>query len=265
MARVTTPRGELHYDVSGDPAAPPLLLAMGLVGRGSDWTPEMLAPLRARRRCIVYDHLGIGLSGPFSSPPTLPSMAEDAIAILDDLGIERADVVGLSMGGMIAQRIGIDHPSRVRRLVPMGTHAGGPEVVRGDPEVLRLVMSPRAGLEAMTEVMAALCAPGFAKREPEKLAAFVRRKLDIPVRFSVLQAQTNAIMADARAAELSRISAPTMVVHGADDRLVDPANGRFLASRIPGARYRELADCGHLPHLEVPEELARVLLEFLEE
>src|SRR3954468_19024129 len=124
MAKVQVGEHELHYERGG--SGEPLLMIQGMSGTHVSWGEPFLAPLRESFDVIVFDNRGIGLSAPIDGPFTIVEMAEDAAALMDELGIESAHVVGISMGGMIAQELALAHADRLRSLTLGCTYCGGP-------------------------------------------------------------------------------------------------------------------------------------------
>lgn len=247
---------DIAYRVSGEGA--PLLLLMGLGGRSSDWGEHFVSALAQSYRVITVDNRGTGAS---SAPPrgtvpswTLRDFAADAVAVLDAEGVARAHVLGLSMGGMIAQTLALDHPSRVDRLILLSTHAGGPVQPR-DPAVLAAFM-PAKGTpmsEVMRGALRLITAPGYADAQPEAIEALVQAAEGAPTPKAVFGAQLQAIFTDDRRARLGAVQAPTLVIHGVEDPLIPVENGRELGELIPGARLCELPGVGHMPMWEAAD------------
>lgn len=254
-------RGErLAFCARGE--GPPLLLIMGLAARQTDWPAEFIEPLAAWFRVVTYDHRGCGASDPPAGPVTMASMARDAAAVLDAAGAPTAHVAGLSMGGMIAQRLAIDHAARVDRLALIATHAGGPNVVAPAPDILAALFAPLHGREEWIARFETIAAPGLMRWRGPAMEAAIAARLAHPTPHHVMQAQFEALKADDRHDALGAIAAPTLVITGDADPLVPPANSRVLAGLIPGARLIEIPRCGHLAHLEWPGPLADCLLDF---
>ncbi len=255
---------ELWYRVEGEgPDA--VLLIMGLGGRVADWG-SLPGTLAQRFRVVVFDNRGSGRS---TKPPagwTLDDMARDAVAVLDAVGIERAHVAGVSMGGMIAQLVALDHAARVRRLVLMSTNFGGPGIVRPGPEIVGIFQPPRGTPpdQITRDAMRLISAPGFAEQNPQIIDTLVELALAEPTPKAMFMAQLQAILGSDRSARVRDIAAPTLIVHGDQDRLIPVGNGRLLAERIPGAALEILPGVGHMPMWEAPTALAGALQHFLE-
>jgi pimeloyl-ACP methyl ester carboxylesterase len=259
---------ELAYSVEGS-GADTVLLVMGLGARAADWGSRFPAALAARYRVVRFDNRGVGRSPRAAAGYSLSDLADDAIAVLDAVGAARAHVIGISMGGMIAQLLALDHPARVARLVLLSTHHGGPNLERTHPDALALfdpaalLAGTRDPVAAMRHAIGVITAPGFVDRAPELVAELVDNARREPTHPAVFLAQFQAILASDRSERVRAITAPTLVVHGADDKLIRPSNGRMLADKVPGARLVMLRDCGHMPMHEQPDALAAHVLEFL--
>jgi 3-oxoadipate enol-lactonase len=253
----------LAYYVSGHGA--PVLMIQGLGGRAADWgsVPARLAP---RFEVVTFDNRGTGKSDKPDTEYCLDVMADEAAAVLRAAGHERAHVVGLSMGGMIAQLFALRHPQRVRKLVLLSTTPGASHTVPPTPAAMAALIPDmtQAPEQLVLNAMRAIAAPGFADAHPEVLNDIVHTAMQAPTPQFVFMRQMSAIMASDRYADLPTIDAPTLVIHGDADPLVPYANAELLAERIPDARLVTLRGCGHLAMWEQPEELARVLLDFLD-
>jgi pimeloyl-ACP methyl ester carboxylesterase len=259
----------IEYETFGDPADPPVLLIMGLGAQMTVW-PEGLCEMLAERGLYVirfdnrdigltthFDHLGVpdvlevmvaGLAGEtIEAPYSLADMGDDAVGLLDALGIDTAHVVGGSMGGMIAQRIAIDHPDRLRSLTSIFSM---PRVIPGDPEVMEALARPDPGTREgrIDDAVAAVhlfAGGGFPVDEDEerqRIAASIDRSWhpDGQAR------QMVAVMADGdRTEALGPVTTPTLVIHGTGDRLVVPAGGQETADAIPGAELVWIEGMGH--------------------
>lgn len=262
MPYAETEGGKIYYEARGE--GEPLLLIMGLGGAGADWTPLVIERLGEKFRCVTYDHRGCGRSDPPVQEVTMASMAGDAERVLEELGIETAHVAGVSMGGMIAQRLALDRPRRIDRLALIATHCGAPEAIHSEPEAMKLIADPQPGREGIRRTVVGLSAPGLEEREGERLEAYLDDCAARPTRFRILQGQMQAIATDSRFEELEKISSPTLVVTGDSDLLVPPRNARMLHERIAGSRLVRLEGCGHMVMLERPEPLLEALTEFFQ-
>ena len=256
--------GDVNLAYYVDGSGPPILLIMGLGGRGTDWNPGFIAAMAPQFETIRFDNRGTGKSDRPEETYSLDGMADEAVGILDAVGRERAHVVGVSMGGMIAQLVALRHPERVDRLVLLSTHCGGPAITPPTPAAMAVLMGDRSRppAELVRESMTTITGPGFAARHPEAIDAIVANALAQPTPPATFVRQMQAIMTSDRSARIADIRAPTLVVHGADDPLVPYPNGEVLARGIPGARLVTLPGCGHMPMWERPSEVVRAISSF---
>jgi pimeloyl-ACP methyl ester carboxylesterase len=277
---------KLFYDEVGDPSAPVILLIMGLGVQMIEW-PETFCEGLAKRgfRVVRFDNRDIGLSTKFESaapvdvpatfarvmsgqpievPYLLNDMARDTIGLLDAISVQRAHLVGLSMGGMIAQIIAAEHTERVRSLVSIMSSSGDPNLPPGKPAAMALLTAPlpspqdrEARIEFGVKVWQTIGSPGFPTPEA-KLRAKVMRAVERSSYDKGFSRQLVAILADgSRVNRLKRIVAPTLVIHGADDPLIPVECGEDTARNIPGAKLMIEPGMGH----DLPEALIPTLVE----
>ncbi len=220
-------------------------------------------PLMARRfRTIVFDNRGVGKSDVPPGPYAVAQMAADSAAVLDAAGVDRAHVVGISMGGMIAQEFAIQYPQRVRSLALGCTACGGKNAIPAAPNVVqtlmaRAAMTPEEGAEAMVPFIYDASTP--RARIEEDLA--IRRRT-FPTAEGYL-AQIQGILAWSCFDRLPQIQAPTLIVHGQTDQLVPPQNALVLHEHIKGSRLVMLPHASHIFTTDQPETAESAVLEFL--
>ena len=269
---------EICYETLGDPSDPTVLLVMGLGGQLIGWDPELCGMIADRGFHVVrYDNRDVGLSthlegevdilgvlaaqapGAGEGPPVpylLSDMAADAVGLLDHLGVERAHVVGLSLGGMIAQQVAIDHPERVITLTSMMSTTGDPDVGQPTGEAMSALLAPPAqtreeaqdGFVRHTHVWGS---PGLFDEDHLRQVAGAAWDRDHdawgPAR------QVAAIMASgSRSGGLSKLEVPTLVIHGTADTLVQPSGGERTAKVVPDAKLLMIDGMGHDAHLSKP-------------
>lgn len=244
-------------------AGEPILLIQGL-GYTLEMWHRTVPALAARYRVIAMDNRGVGRSDVPSGPYPIALMAADAAAVLTAAGAASAHVLGLSMGGYIAQELALSAPDRVRSLVLTATGCAGPQGVLAEREVLnklvaRATMTPEEGIRVMIPYIYDSGTP--RERIEEDLAIRLRT---FPSAKGYM-AQLQGIAAWGSFTRLRRIGVPTLVIHGESDRLVPPANGRLLGREIPGARLLMLPHASHLFFSDQPEIAHRAVLNFLAE
>jgi len=259
MPRASVGEMELDYERSGD--GPPLLLIMGMSGTALHWGEPFLDGLRSDFEVIVYDHRGVGASSRLEGPLTIRELAADAAGLLDALEIESAHVLGISMGGMVAQELALARGGLVRTLTLGCTFCGGPESTPTSPAVLgRLAAGMQSGdreraIRTTWEVNVSqtMAADGDAY---ERFTGIVARR---PVAVPVIMAQLQACAAHDTCSRLPTLTAPTLIVHGTDDEMLPVQNGRLIASRIPRAQLEIMEGVGHLFFWERPERSAELV------
>jgi pimeloyl-ACP methyl ester carboxylesterase len=261
---------EICYDTTGDPADPTVLLVMGLGGQLIQWEPELCGLIAERGFHVVrFDNRDVGLSTHLdggvdvfgllapeasSSEPTpvpyrLSDMADDAAGLLDHLGVDRAHVVGVSMGGMIAQTIAVDHPGRVLTLTSIMSTTGDPDVGLPTAEAMEALVAPPAQSREEAEDGAARQAevwgsPGlFDEARVRRLAGDSWDRCHEPMGIA---RQLAAILASGnRSPGLAQLATPTLVIHGAADTLVQSSGGERTAEVIPDAKLLMVDGMGH--------------------
>ena len=247
----------LHYRFDGDRAAPVVVLSNSLGTTLDMWEPQ--AAVLAERHCVLrYDTRGHGQSDVPPGPYTIDALGRDVVALLDHLGIARAGFCGLSLGGMTGMWLGVHAPQRITRLVLANTSACMDAPAAMDERIAAVTAGGVAAIAPA--VLGRWFTPAFAEREPARVAAVKAMLESSPAAGYV--ACCHAIRAMDQRADVARIAVPTLVVAGTHDPSTPPAAGRFLAGRIPGARYVELPTA-HLSNVEAAVEFNAALTAFL--
>jgi pimeloyl-ACP methyl ester carboxylesterase len=264
---------DIAHETFGDPGDPPLLLVMGLAAQMLLWREELCELLGERGFFVIrFDNRDVGRSSKTPGPPpriwpallgrrvdaayTLDDLADDAVGLLDELGIEAAHVVGASMGGMIAQTIAARHPDRVLSLTSIMSTTGDRKVGRARrrmlPILLRRARPGRArNVARAVRVFRAIGSPGFPFDE-EGVRELAGRSYDRCFHPAGAAHQLAAILASGdRTTALRSIRAPTLVIHGTDDPLVDVSGARATAAAIPDAQLMLIDGMGH----DLPRQL----------
>lgn len=237
----------------------PLLLVMGLGYGRWGWDP-LVPALVESHRVVRYDNRGIGESEKPAGPYTVAELADDAIQVLDERGIDRAHVVGASLGGMVAQELALSHPERVAKLALLCTTAGGSHAYAMPAPTVALfaeaaTLAPELALRKFVEN--AVSARGALVDD------LVERRRENPPDPAGWQAQAAAGAVFDASARLGEIDRETLVLTGNEDNVIDCRNSDLLAERIPGARLQVFPGTGHLFFWERPAEVAAALAEFL--
>jgi 3-oxoadipate enol-lactonase len=244
----------------------PVLLLAGL-GQGS-WTWRDVVPLlEADGRVLARDVPGTGSRNEEAARRSIGDMAADARDLLRTEGIERAHVVGLSMGGYVAMTLALDEPALVRSLVLIGTGGGGPDRVRRPAHVAAAFSDALATPyeEFSRRTMPYTFAAGWTEAHPERFEQILAARLERPTSYDTIEAHAIACYDFYDSGiDAERIHIPALVVHGDQDLIIPVENGRRLARRLPNAEYVELEGRGHNLPLEDPETVSQLILEFVE-
>jgi 3-oxoadipate enol-lactonase len=247
MPRVAAGDIQINYESYGQ--GEPLLLIMGFGMPGIAWLPVL--PFLSGFRCIYFDNRGTGNSDKPETPYTIPEMADDASNLLAALGINKAKVYGMSMGGMIAQELVLRHPEQVERVVLGCTMAGGSAAVRASDEVYQrmneaFVTMPANPEQALDTMMPLLFPPEFILTHPEIKSMMLAGLKMAPATPPEPIERTRAAILEFDAYErLPQIKCPVMIVHGEKDVLVPPENASLIKGRIPHAETFMIPDAGH--------------------
>ena len=255
--------GEIELDYERSGSGPPLLLIMGMSGTALSWGEPFLDALRSDFEVIVYDHRGVGASSRLDGPVTIVQMAEDALGLLDALEIDSAHIMGISMGGMVAQELALAHPGRVRTLTLGCTYCGGEGSSFLSPELAGRLAEARASgdrdhaLRTSWEANVSATTVDDQDAFADYLAIGHRRS----VALQVIEAQTEAIHGHDTSARLSELTMPTLVIHGSADEILPVQNGRLVASHVPGSHLEIFEGVGHLFFWECPDRAAELIRE----
>ena len=271
MPRASLPSGiELEYDTFGDRDDPALLLVMGFTAQMIAWQDDFCGLLADGGRYVIrFDNRDCGLSTKLDGvdidqgavmaaammgrpvpevPYTLSDMGDDAIGLLDHLGIGRAHVVGASMGGMIAQTMAIDHPGRLISVTSIMSTVGDMAYGQPAPEAIAVLLTPPPADRSQVVERAADFAVWGSKRhfDIDRVRKMAGASFDRSFYPEGATRQLAAIFAGGdRTEALRNVSTPMLVIHGLDDTLISPSGGRRTAEIVPGAHLLEVADMGH--------------------
>jgi 3-oxoadipate enol-lactonase len=242
-----------------------VLLLCGIGAKRQGWYRQL--PVLGRHfRAIALDYRDVGDSDPAAEPYAIGELAEDVRAFASQVGVERASLVGISMGGFIALELALAHPGFVDRLALVVTSAGGARHVSTSAEVMRALMPGDEELESgegARRVCSLVAGPGFAERHPEAIDEFVAIARHNPMHVDAYLRQLAACRGHDVADRLAEVAAPTLVIHGDADPLVRIENGRQLAANISGAELIVYEGVGHIPEVECAERFNADLIAFL--
>jgi 3-oxoadipate enol-lactonase len=261
MPKVELPGTELHYERAG--SGEPLLLIQGMSANHLAWGRPFSSLLEQSFEVIAFDNRGMGLSRPVTETFSIAEMVADTAGLLEALEIESAHVLGISMGGMIAQELALAHPEKLRSLTLGCTYCGGEGSRLMDPADFQgLVEAMGSGdaqrvFRAMYELN---LSPGF-RAEESRYSDFTAMAEALPAPRETIGMQVQAIAAHDTHGRLPDLATPTLVIHGTADRVLGYPNGPLIAGLIPGSRLETFEDVGHMFWWEQPGRSAELVRE----
>lgn len=260
----------LAYRRFGKEGAPPLVCLQHFTGTMNNWDPIHTNRFAQERPVVLVDYRGVGRSGG-ETPDSMPGMARDIIAFVRTLGVEKVDIFGFSIGGMVAQQVALDAPDLVRRLILVGTGpAGGEGMQTFSQQVKEIIGRPNTTPEERR--LELFFAPTATSQAAGKayLSRIAARQTDIepPASPQVAPAQLSALakwgqVNGERYSALKSIKKRALVVNGHDDIMVPTVNSFILQQELPDARLLLFPDSGHGAHFQFPEEFAEAAAQFL--
>ncbi|MBU1672614.1 MAG: alpha/beta hydrolase [Actinobacteria bacterium] len=255
---------DVCYRVAG--VGPPLVLIMGLTANMDWWDPDLIDALAERFEVLVFDNRGAGRTvAPEDGDFSCEQFADDTAGLMDALGIQHAHVLGMSMGGMIAQEFALRHPEKLDRLVLCCTFPGGANTVHADREVFKILMDRSGTPEELFERTLTIMFPSaWLETHGEYVEGFKERFLRAPASDHNAVRQFMATVSFDAYDRLPEICAPTLIACGDSDVLIPPVNSRTIGERIPGSRLAEYPGAGHAFINQAREEFLADLLDFLE-
>ena len=254
---------QVYYEVKGEGF--PLVMITGLSANTDWWDPRVIRGLSKNFKIILFDNRGAGRTDATDRECTIRLFADDTAGLMDALRISRVHVLGVSMGGMIAQELAINYPEKVEKLVLCSTTCGGAKSLPPSQEVLDVLTADasRLSAEEVARKAVPLCfTKDFIDNNPDYVELMIRQILKAPISDEAYGRQLNAITQFDTYDRLSQIKAPTLVLRGKRDILIPPENGSILAKAIPNAKLANLEKSAHLL-TEDMEEVIHVITEFL--
>jgi 3-oxoadipate enol-lactonase len=254
-----------YEEVGADDPRGTVLLLCGIGAKRQGWYKQMPV-LCERFRALALDYRDVGDSDAATEAYSIRELADDVYVLAGRLGIARASLVGISMGGFIALELALAYPDFVDRLALVVTSAGGATHVSTSSEVMRALMPGDEEVESgegARRVCSLVAGPGFAERHPEAIDEFVEIAQHNPMHVDAYLRQLSACRGHDVADRLGEMAAPTLVIHGDADPLVRIENGRHLAANIPAAELIVYEGVGHIPEVECFERFNDDLVSFL--
>jgi 3-oxoadipate enol-lactonase len=265
MPKTTSNGIELYYELHGE--GKPLVLISGL--GYSLWQWHRMVPLLSEHfQLITFDNRGIGQSSKPPGPYTAQLLAADTAGLLDALNIEKAIIMGHSMGGFIAQALALDFPQWVDKLILCSTNFGGPHHIPLTPQAMEVLTDVnRDPLTRFRNGLVVSTAPGWPEKNPEMIQSWIEWRAANPIEPAPYQAQLSiglSLLPESAAFEdkLSRLNLPTLILFGAHDKVVPPANAILLAERIGKSEVVIFPDAGHFFPIEIPQAASEAVIRF---
>jgi pimeloyl-ACP methyl ester carboxylesterase len=265
MPKIKTNGIDIYYEIHG--SGSPLVLISGLGYPAWEW--HKMAPLLAEKfQVITFDNRGVGQSDKPAGPYTASMLAADVAGLLDALGVDKAVILGHSMGGFIAQAFALEYPQRISKLILCSTNFGGPHHVPISADAMAVFSDVTSDpVTRFKNGLVVSTAPGFAEAHPEIIQEWLEWRLANPVDVAGYQSQMAiglGLLPEAASFEhkLPQISVPTLILFGAHDKVVPPANADLMASKIQGSQVVILPGAGHFFPIEVPAQAAEAVIQF---
>ena len=256
---------KLYYEVHGEGF--PLVMIMGLGADSNWWPPRIIEELSEDYKVVVFDNRGAGRSDKPDNRYTIDLMADDVLGLLDYLGIRKAYVLGVSMGGMIAQSLAIRYPEIVEKLVLCVTSPGGPEAVPPTPEAMKQLLLDRSSVsvDVLAEMLIkTLLTRDYIEEHSEELKSYIMKALQYPMPAHAYMRQLEAISEFNAYDKLDKIRVPTLVISGGKDIIIPPENGRLLARKIPNSKLVVFENSGHGLILQELDRFVSIVKKFLQ-
>lgn len=266
MPKVKSNGIEIYHETHGTGKA--LVLISGIGYPLWQWR-RMVPYLAAHFQVITFDNRGVGMTDKPAGPYSAQMLAADTAGLLDSLKIEKAAIMGHSMGGFIAQAMALDFPERVSELILCATNFGGPNHVPVTPEAMAVLSDVTSDpLTRFTNGLKVSTAPGWADAHPDIVKEWVEWRVANPLDVAAYQAQLAiglALTSEEATFEhkLPQISVPTLIIFGAHDKVVPPENAELLAKQIRGSQIAIIPVAGHFFPIEVPEAASQFIIDFL--
>ena len=241
----------------------PLFMILGLSCDVNWWTPEIINATAQNFKTIIFDNRGIGRTDKPEMNYSIKMFADDTIGLMNTLNIQKAHILGLSMGGFIAQEIALSYPKRVEKLVLCCTHCGGGKALAPSKEALSLLLNPpEEPIAYINAIIPLLFTKTFIESNPDFIESYKKRILKIPFNISLYKRQLQAIGFNS-ARRLQNIDIPTLILHGENDIFVPPGNAEILAKGIPNARKVILDNAAHFLFQPDTEKVTNLICKFL--
>jgi pimeloyl-ACP methyl ester carboxylesterase len=264
MPKVKVDDIQIYYEVKGEGF--PLVMINGLGGNLEGWDPRLVEGLSKGFKLVMFDNRGAGRTDISNREYTIRLFADDTAGLMNTLGISKAHILGISMGGMIAQELVLNYPEKVAKLVLWSTCSGGSKDVQSSKEVSRMLTDDTSKMsqeEQKRMLLPLVLTDDFIEKNPDFVKLAVQLALKHPISEEAYMRQLNAVRKFNAYDRLHQIKAPTLILHGRKDVLIPPENGSILAEAIPNAKLVYFEKSAHMLAEEM-REVINVLIDFLD-
>ena len=259
----------IYYEIHGKGI--PLIFIMGQSGHVKHFKSSLLFRdfemlIFKKFKTIIFDNRGIGQTDDGDKQYTIKTLADDVAGLIDTLKFGRVNILGFSMGGMIAQELIIDYPEKVEKAVIGSTHCGRPKYIMPSMELFSGKSPFQEGVtpeEVIKSQIPLVYSAGFIKTHPDYIESIIQNYISHPVPLEVHRKQVNAVLRFKSHRRLKNIQVPTLILHGKQDLLVPPQNAEILADLIPGAKIKLFENSGHGLVTEHVEAIMDVIIDFI--
>jgi len=255
---------KMYYEIYGQ--GPPLVMIMGVGGNADFWPPRFIKKLSKIFKVVVFDNRGSGRSDKPDIEYSMKMFADDTVSLMDALNIKRAHILGISMGGTIAQELVLNYPERVEKLILCSTNCGFSKSALPLPEALKIMMQPREEStpeEITRKSMSARLTEKFIKENPKVIEECIQRECKYPTPPKMYKRQIDAIVKFNTYKRLKNINRPTLIMQGKHDLLSPAQNAEILAQNIKGAKLVIFEDVAHDIFSQESDIVIKNLIEFL--
>lgn len=270
MTHVMSKNQQIYYHVHSHEGTP-LILIPGLGAPSEIWFKQ-IGPFSSEHTLITMDNRGCGRSAMPDEPYTMEIFADDVAAVLDAENLDKCIILGASMGGMIAQKFYHKYHNRVEKLILTNSGVGpaDPEFILSDPEALDILSrdipdSPEEVEQLITDVITCYFHPSFQEENPKIIEMAIKQKMENPQPDYAHKHQLTACFTENNFSSLLKnIKAPTLIIHGENDKVWPLANGQLLADRIPNSRFEVFKETATMAYIEKTEEFNKLVLDFID-
>ena len=255
---------KIYYEIHGEGF--PIVMIHGFSANLDWWPQSVINELSKTFKVIIFDNRGAGRTDKPDMVYSIRLFAEDTAGLMDALKIKKAFIIGLSMGGYIAQELTLNYPEKVEKLILCGTSCGGSKSTLPSPETMKIIMRDRDVItqeEAIREWIPILLSNDFITNNQEDIEDIVQRVLIAPIPPYNYRLQRHAVFQFNAGRKLKEIKTSTLVLHGKKDMMLPPENAETISKLIPDTKLHIFDEIGHLIFTEKPKEVLRIVMDFL--